>query len=228
MARRTSTRREPVHRGWRRRRWSVRLLQRLVDFLSPTAPWRNCGRWRRMRGRQGALSRRWRICLRLRMRLGSSTRSSRMFSWRIRICCILVAIVASWRARASAWRRRRWRSIVVGVVESRVGGLDARDGDGLIGATGNCDPEVQVVSVDNAVWAGVGRGEGGLHASPSNENVRAVVQVVGKMNERTPVCRCLRRLKPRDLESQIGEGGLPLTSELLVVWSGPGEHLSRD
>ena len=91
------------------------------------------------------------------------------------LLCGGVAVVASWRARASAWRRRRWRSIVVGVVESRVGGLDARDGDGLIGATGNCDPEVQVVSVDNTVWAGVGRGEGGLHASPSYENVRAVV-----------------------------------------------------
>ena len=74
-----------------------------------------------------------------------------------------------------------------------------------------------------------------MNTAASDEHVRAVVQVVGEMHKWPSMGRGLSRLKPRDFQSQIGEGGLALTSEFRICWrdlwedfSGDGETLAVD
>ena len=67
-----------------------------------------------------------------------------------------------------------------------------------------------------------------MHASPSNKHMRAVVEIVWEMHQRTPVGGRLRRLESGDLESQVGECGFPLTRELEIRWRDVWKHLSWD
>ena len=58
--------------------------------------------------------------------------------------------------------------------------------------------------------------------------MRAVVEVVGKMYKRPSVSGGFGRLQPRYFQSQIGEGGLTLTLELLVRRRNLWENFPRD
>ena len=67
-----------------------------------------------------------------------------------------------------------------------------------------------------------------MNASPSNKHMRAVVEVIWEMYQRTPVSRRLGRLKSGDLKSQVGKSRFPLTRELKIRWRDAWKHLPWD
>ena len=63
-------------------------------------------------------------------------------------------------------------------------------------ATGNCDLEIETISVEDSVGARVGRREGRLDASTSDEDVGAGVQLLRNVKERLPVSGSRHGLQP--------------------------------
>ena len=58
--------------------------------------------------------------------------------------------------------------------------------------------------------------------------MRAIIEILRKVYERTPVSGGVGRLESGDFESQIGERAFSLASELLVRWRSLGEDFPRD
>ena len=58
--------------------------------------------------------------------------------------------------------------------------------------------------------------------------MRAIIEILRKVYERTPVSGGVSRLESGDFESQIGERAFALARELLVRWRSLGEDFPRD
>ena len=58
--------------------------------------------------------------------------------------------------------------------------------------------------------------------------MRAIIEILRKVYERTPVCGGVGRLKSGNFKSQIGERAFSLARELLVRWRSLGENFPRD
>ena len=216
MAWRLCSGREPV---WRRRRCGRRSW-RLRKILSGNPASRARWRARLIERRRRMPTRRWRIricsSLLLPLWLTRATRLLRRSPWRMRLGCVLPR---RWRLRgtwASAGRRRRGRSCCFRVVDGGVCGLNPRNRHRLISAPRDGDPEVEVVASHDPVGARVGRGQGGLNASSTDENMRAVVEIVREVDERTSVRGRLCRLKPCHFQAEIGECRFTLPSHLVI------------
>lgn len=67
-------------------------------------------------------------------------------------------------------------------------------------------------------WADVWRREGRLHATSSDENVRASSQIGGEVDDGSSMRGSLCRLQPGDFQSKVGQSGCALALELLVRW----------
>ena len=72
-------------------------------------------------------------------------------------------------------------------------------------ATGNCDLEIKIISVEDSVGARVGRREGRLDASASDENVCAGVEMLWEVHLWPAMCGGLSGKHSGDFKSQVSQ-----------------------